>query len=276
MVPCVGQTQGAHRLRLGPIGSAPMGLWAVLVPQTNAPIIRVSGASAPRPAAGTGPLYNQMVWVYPAYEEKEMKRMFAVRRKPVICLLAMMGGAMLAVPTVCPAQSLCCPPFPLPRDLEVGDRWTYLRRDSNSFTDTIETVTSTITITVDARHELSGQTYFELSDGGLYRVDDERKTWQYDADTESEILYWDLGNLWADPVLIPEDIPEDSIENWLSENQYYGLYLLNSVEEVVLTRPIVANGEERYTIPSGHLVAGINRVGPIGLDDLAQMLRGWG
>ena len=198
-----------------------------------------------------------------------MKRMFAVVRRPVICLLAIMGAAL--VPTVCPAQSLCCPPFPLPRGLEVGDHWTYLRRGSSSFTDTTKTVTmSTITITVDARHELSGQTYFELSDGGLYRVDDERRTWKYDPDTEREVLYWDMDILWAEPVPIPNDIPDDSIENWLRENQYYGLYL-NDLEEVVLTKPLVANGEEIHVLYDG-IVAGITRFGPLGLDDFSRIL----
>ena len=195
-----------------------------------------------------------------------MKRMFAVVRRPVICLLAIMGGAALT-PTVCPAQGFCSS-FPLPRGLEVGDRWTYLERKSSSFTDTTKTVTMfTITITVNTRHELSGQTYFELSDGGLYRVDDERRTWQYDADTESEVLCWDL---WAEPVPIPDEIPEDAIENWFEENEY-GWYLSNE-EMFALTKPLVVEGEQM----SGTW-AFIKRNGPFGLDDYARKLvkSGW-
>ena len=190
-----------------------------------------------------------------------MKRMFAVVRRPVICLLAIMGGAALT-PTVCPAQGFCSS-FPLPRGLEVGDRWTYLERESSSFTDTTKTVTmSTITITVDARHELSGQTYFELSDGGLYRVDDERRTWQYDADTESEVLCWDL---WVEPVPIPDEIPEDAIETWLEENEY-GWYISND-EEFALTKPLVVKGE-----PISGPWAFIKRNGPFRIDDFARKL----
>ena len=187
-----------------------------------------------------------------------MKRMFAVVRRPVICLLAIMGGAALT-PTVCPAQSLCCPPFPLPHDLEVGDSWTYLNRWSSG--------TDTLIITINTRHELGRQTYFELSDGGLYRVDDERRTWKYDADTESEVLYWNIWDLWTASVPIPENAPSPTsreFDGFLTHNQFLGIRSINDDLVEIFIKPLIAKGEQLQSI----IYPYIWRYGPYGLEEL--------
>ena len=57
-----------------------------------------------------------------------MKRMFAVVRRPVICLLAMMGSATLASPTEFDRFEIDPTEFVL---LEVGNRWEYSHSYSN-------------------------------------------------------------------------------------------------------------------------------------------------
>ena len=108
----------------------------------------------------------------------------------ILLLVLILAGAVKS------ATPLCCP-FPLPNGLEVGDRWTYWW-DYPHGPDSL--------ITVVASHELGGQTYFEMSnDGGLYRVDDEKRTWKYDTASESEILFWDI---WPDFIPYPEELQD--------------------------------------------------------------------
>ena len=66
---------------------------------------------------------------------------------------------------------------------------------------------------VVARREFESQTYFELSDGGHYRVDDEGRTWKLDPTSGIEMLYWDLRPI-ATP--LPTDAPalSDSANHW--------------------------------------------------------------
>ena len=169
-----------------------------------------------------------------------------------LCLL----GSVVIAPTVCPAEEFCCPPFPLPSGLEVGHRWTYLKKtlffyDNNP--PTIETETDILTVTVDRLHQLGDQTYFALSDGGLYRVDEVGRTWQYDTEAEEERILWD--NLWglgalADEVLLDRE-PEDR----------YLFY------EDIGVKAVIANGYACAPLP-------ILRHGPFGLNELAWALGG--
>ena len=159
-----------------------------------------------------------------------------------------------------PAASLCCP-FLLPNGLEVGDRWTYWLNYPHG-QDSL--------ITVVASHELGGQTYFEMSnDGGLYRVDDEKRTWKYDAASESEILYWDI---WPDFIPYPEELQDagrKDKEAWAYENGYGFYFILsrdNLLEDGVHLGPITAIGvtsiEPVFIGCSLHFTHFLTRVGP--------------
>ena len=147
----------------------------------------------------------------------------------LLLVLILAGAAKSATP-------LCCP-FPLPNGLEVGDRWTYWLNYPHG-PDSL--------ITVVASHELGGQTYFEMSnDGGLYRVDDEKRTWKYDTASESEIPFWDI---WPDFIPYPEEL-QDTRDNkereaWAREHEY-GFYLisnLNGWKDGVHAGPVVVAG----------------------------------
>ena len=106
------------------------------------------------------------------------------------------------VPIVCPAQESDPFSFPLPRSLDVGDRWTYsivkihwkAEQDTTTNTfgifDTLST--ETLTLCVVERLPMEDQTYFALSDGSLYRVDEASRTWRYDTEAESETIVWDI------------------------------------------------------------------------------------
>ena len=219
MASCVGQTQGAHHLRLGSRRLRTDGVVdcpCATDEFSHTKGIRVSGASAPRPAAGTGSLYNQSSLGVPCIKENEMKRMVAVVRRPVICLLAMMGGAVLS-PTVCSAEDFDRFSFPLPLPLEVGDGWTYsivkthwkAKDQPVSGRQILDTLSAeTLTIRVVERLQIEDQTYFALSDGGLYRVDEASRTWRYDTEAKSEMIVWDIWGpivwvIWAQDWQIP-------------------------------------------------------------------------
>ncbi len=163
-----------------------------------------------------------------------------------IGLLVLMGSTVLA-PAACVAEGhldlFFDHPFPLPQNLAVGDQWTYA---SSSVT------VGNIIARIIARHELAGQTYFELEiteydisssslhesglyydistgtiltrDRRLYRVDDEGRTWQYDAATKSETLYWDI---WIDPIPFPDAATNwGAYGAWIQENGYKRYILL--------------------------------------------------
>ena len=103
----------------------------------------------------------------------------------------------------------------------MGDRWTYWLNYPHG-PDSL--------ITVVASHELGGQTYFEMSnDGGLYRVDDEKRTWKYDTASESEILFWDI---WPDFIPYPEELQDKDKEAWAYENGY-GFYTIIRPEQLI-------------------------------------------
>ena len=84
--------------------------------------------------------------------------------------------------------------FPLPLSLEVGDRWTYsivkVHWKAEGLVDTLST--ETLTIRVVERLPLADQTYFALSDGSLYRVDEASRTWRYEREAKSEKIVWDI------------------------------------------------------------------------------------
>ncbi len=122
-----------------------------------------------------------------------MKRMFAVVRRPVICLPIIIGGVLM-ISAACPAQGSDRFFRPLPLSLEVGNRWTYsivkIHKARGQILDTLST--ETLTIRVVERLQIEDQTYFALSDGGLYRVDEAGRTWRYDTEAKNEKIIWDL------------------------------------------------------------------------------------
>ena len=95
-----------------------------------------------------------------------------------------------------PAAALCRPPFPLPSSPEVGQRWTYSGLGYSQWQDSegIERSEShfTYSVSVVARIQIAGRTYFELEEGGFYRVDEDGRTWKYDAGTGTEGIHWDI------------------------------------------------------------------------------------
>ena len=121
-------------------------------------------------------------------------------------------------PIVCPAQESDPFSFPLPLSLDVGDRWTYsivkvhwkAEQDTTTNTfgifDTLST--ETLTLRVVERLPMEDQTYFALSDGSLYRVDEAGRTWRYDTEAKSETIVWDIWRpivwqVWIGPSYIP-------------------------------------------------------------------------
>ena len=95
--------------------------------------------------------------------------------------------------------------------MEVGDRWTYSivkvqTTDAIGILDTLST--EILTLRVIERLPLADQTYFALSDGSLYRLDEASRTWRYDTEAESEKIVWDIWGpiawqVWAGPSYIP-------------------------------------------------------------------------
>ena len=101
--------------------------------------------------------------------------------------------------------------FPLPTSVEVGDRWTYsiVKVQTTDAIGTLDTLsTETLTLWVIERLPLADQTYFALSDGSLYRVDEAGRTWRYERETKSETIVWDIWGpiawqVWAGSRYIP-------------------------------------------------------------------------
>ena len=95
--------------------------------------------------------------------------------------------------------------------MEVGDRWTYSivkvqTTDAIGILDTLST--EILTLRVIERLPLADQTYFALSDGSLYRLDEASRTWRYDTEAESEKIVWDIWGpiawqVWAGPRIYP-------------------------------------------------------------------------
>ena len=121
-------------------------------------------------------------------------------RSFVFYVVGLLGSVVIA-PAVCPAEDSNRFSFPLPLSLAVGDHWTYsivkthLRYEDDlkfvgRILDTLST--ETLTIRVVESLQIENRTYFELSDGGLYRVDEEKRTWRYDTEAESEKVVWDI------------------------------------------------------------------------------------
>ena len=85
-------------------------------------------------------------------------------RSFIFCVVGLLRCVVIA-PTTCPAQGFCCPPFPLPSALEVGDGWTYSIVDyigghwSDSKIVGADTLfTDTQTVSVVERLQLENQT----------------------------------------------------------------------------------------------------------------------
>ena len=114
------------------------------------------------------------------------------------------------------------------------------------------------------------RTYFELSDGGLYRVDDKGRTWKLDPDNGSEILYWDLRPI-AGPV--PKEAPTISdpptneefynLLDWLWSNGYLPLLELDVPEYKIGTVEMIANGK-----PIIDAVLNVEKIGPFDVTEL--------
>ena len=139
-----------------------------------------------------------------------MKRMFAVVRRPVICLLIIVWGVLM-ITTACPAEDTDRFFFPLPLSLEVGDRWTYsiVKNHWKAEGQPLDTLsTETLTIRVVERLQIEDQTYFALSDGGLYRVDEASRTWRYDTEAKSEKIVWDI---WGPKISLAYAVGERSV-----------------------------------------------------------------
>ena len=85
--------------------------------------------------------------------------------------------------------------FPLPLSLEIGDRWTYsvvttLWKAELRSLDTLSI--ENLTIRVVERLRIEDQTYFVLSDGGIYRIDEASRTRRYNTETKCEKIVWDI------------------------------------------------------------------------------------
>ena len=189
-------------------------------------------------------------------------RIFPVTKSALIYYVLMFYVLDISAPIASLGEKwLCCPPFPLPHSLDVGDSWTYkitdyqtgLIRDSN------ETTSDTLTVTVVASDEFENRVYFQLSDelgnGGHYRVDDEGRTWKRDPE-RGEILYWDLRPI-ATP--LPEDAPAipdpptnrayTNLENWLWSNGYVPYWAITDDDwDLIGTAEMVVNGRHLGTI----------------------------
>ncbi len=200
--------------------------------------------------------------------------------------LLVLGGSTGLAATACVAEGhldlFFDHPFPLPQNLAVGDQWTYA---SSSV------AVGNIIARIIARHELAGQTYFELEiteydisssslhesglyydtatgtiltrDRSLYRVDDEGRTWQYDPETQSETLYWDI---WIDPIPLPEELTSwDAQTAWFEANGY-GRYFFSSHPDPM--HPLGYGGYDRPFVSSGRDFFNIEmlRLGPFGLE----------
>ncbi len=102
-----------------------------------------------------------------------------------------------------PDTCLACTFFPLPYDLKIGQRWTYLMvyEDLDLDSDAIlGSGTDTLVVSVVSRHIINDKTYFMVSesnrDNRLYRVGSSRMIWQYNAEKGTEQLCWDI---WRPP-----------------------------------------------------------------------------
>ena len=70
------------------------------------------------------------------------------------------------------------------------------------------------------------RSYFELSDGGIYRVSEDGKTWQYNPELKIEKLIWDV---WGSPV-------DNALRNRKAENRYVQHDGVIEEEEVSILR----------------------------------------
>ena len=134
-------------------------------------------------------------------------------KKIILALWIIETGVI--VPTSCPAVDSRSLPFPLPLSLNVGQGWTYSTVSVYSVgwnsgdlslvnPDTLQT--GILDITVVERHQTESQVYFTLSDIGIYRVDEEARTWQYDPETDTETLLWDI---WGPPEVFAGSVDFD-------------------------------------------------------------------
>ena len=106
-------------------------------------------------------------------------------------LIAVAVGLLVSESAIADTSDRFFPPLPL--SLDVGDGWTYSIVKTHWKAEGLDTLsTETLTIRVVERLPIEDQTYFALSDGGLYRVDEASRTWRYDTEAKSETIVWDI------------------------------------------------------------------------------------
>ena len=148
-------------------------------------------------------------------------------RSFIFYVVGLLGGVVIA-PTVCPAEDSDRFSFPLPLSLEVGDHWTYsivtIRwKNEDRTLDTLST--ETLTIRVVERLQIEDQIYFALSDGGIYRVDEASRTWQYDTEAKSEKIVWDIWGPLKEDFHGVSGLPYSVIEKPVIDGYAGGVYL---------------------------------------------------
>ena len=130
-------------------------------------------------------------------------------RSFVFYAISLLGSVVIA-PAICPAENSDRFSFPLPLSLAIGDRWTYsIVKTHLKYEDDLKFVgrildtlsTETLTIRVVESLQIEDRTYFALSDGGLYRVDEEKRTWRYDTEAKSEKIVWDIWGPLEDKII---------------------------------------------------------------------------
>ena len=162
-------------------------------------------------------------------------------RSFVFYVISLLGSVVIA-PAVCPAEDSNRFSFPLPLSLAVGDRWIYsIVKTHLKYEDDLKFVgrildtlsTETLTIRVVESLQIEDRTYFALSDGGLYRVDEEKRTWRYDTEAKSEKIVWDIWGPLEDKII---ELP---------------LYRLRQLEPVI-ERPVIDGYACEYGCFSRH------------------------
>ena len=116
-----------------------------------------------------------------------------------LCIVVLLGSVVACKgvidPVVCPAPEEDRLYFPLPSSLKVGDRWTYsvVKTHWQHEIKSLDTLSiENLTIRVIEHLQIGDQTYFALSDEGIYRIDEASRTRRYDTEAKCEEIVWDI------------------------------------------------------------------------------------